>query len=82
MPEPSRKFISMMNEPYLRIVDHARLTWDEAELALTFDGELWVAAIAVGPPRTFDRWASGQGPTHDRAIMALQEALGLPRHDD
>lgn len=79
MPEPSAKFVDLINEQYTRIIEHARLAFPDAELQVTYDGQDWTAMIAVGPPRRFDRWAHGRGPTLERAVLALEDSLGLPR---
>lgn len=79
MPEPSAKFVDLINEQYMRIIERARSTFPEAELQVSYGGQDWTAMIAVGPPRRFDRWAHGDGPTLERAVSALEDALGLSR---
>ena len=72
-------FVALANGPYAEILEEARGSWAEADLRLTFDGQRWVASIPVQPPGTPRRWVTGLGPTRDRAVLALREALALPR---
>ncbi len=66
---------------YTRIIESARVTFPDAELQVSYDLQEWTAMIAVGPPRRFDRWAMGRGPTLERAVLALEDSLGLPHWD-
>lgn len=73
--QPTERYVRLMNERYDLIRERAF----DGQVELLYDGEQWVAQIAVRPPGAHDRWVAGEGVTLELAVAALERSLGVPR---
>jgi hypothetical protein len=72
----TRRYVELMNGRYQRILDAA---WGGADLDLQYDGDEWIATIAVRPSPAQNRFVSGSGLTMELALTDLEKELGLER---